>query len=127
MGKILIYTFSGHDIGHLDMHCSSAELGLFFHSVQSPLSAEICPMIQRAFLLLLILPFALMASERNQPNIIFFMVDDLGLMDTSVPMLTDESGEPHPHPLNQWYRTPHIEELAARRFTKKFGTAFREG
>jgi len=40
------------------------------------------------------------------PNIVLFLVDDMGLMDTSVPMLTDENGGPKRHPLNDWYRTP---------------------
>ncbi|MHC4501700.1 MAG: sulfatase-like hydrolase/transferase [Planctomycetota bacterium] len=41
-----------------------------------------------------------------------FLVDDMGLMDTSVPMLTDEHGKPQRHPLNDWYRTPNMERLA---------------
>ncbi len=49
----------------------------------------------------------------SKPNIIVFLVDDMGLMDTSVPMLTDEAGEPQRHPLNDWYRTPNMERLAA--------------
>ena len=47
------------------------------------------------------------------PNIILFLVDDMGLMDTSAPMLTDEGGKPRRHPLNDWYRTPDMEQLAA--------------
>lgn len=46
------------------------------------------------------------------PNIVIFLVDDMGVMDTSVPFLTDESGAPKVHPLNQWYRTPNMERLA---------------
>ena len=38
------------------------------------------------------------AQER--PNIIVFLVDDMGLMDTSVPFIADESGQPVRHPLN---------------------------
>lgn len=37
----------------------------------------------------------------------------MGLMDTSVPMLTDENGTPQRHPLNDWYRTPNMKRLAA--------------
>lgn len=48
----------------------------------------------------------------NKPNIILFLVDDMGLMDTSVPMLIDEQGNPQRHPLNNWYRTPSMERLA---------------
>ena len=29
-------------------------------------------------------------AETDMPNIILFLVDDMGLMDTSVPMLTDQ-------------------------------------
>src|SRR5210317_1035632 len=48
------------------------------------------------------------------PNIVLFLVDDMGLMDTSVPMLVDENGEAKRHPLNSWYRTPNMERLAAQ-------------
>ena len=47
-----------------------------------------------------------------QPNVILFLVDDMGLMDTSVPMLADQDGKPKRHPLNDWYRTPNMERLA---------------
>ena len=49
-----------------------------------------------------------------QPNIIVFLVDDMGMMDTSVPFLTDASGKPKRYPLNDYYRTPGMERLAAR-------------
>ena len=52
-------------------------------------------------------------AATNKPNIVLFLVDDMGLMDTSVPMLTDESGQPKRHPLNDWYRTSNMERLAA--------------
>ena len=35
-------------------------------------------------------------------------------MDTSAPMLVDENGKPKRHPLNDWYRTPNMERLAAQ-------------
>ncbi|MBN1852270.1 MAG: sulfatase-like hydrolase/transferase, partial [Pirellulales bacterium] len=37
-----------------------------------------------------------------------------GVMDTSVPFLTDETGKPKRYPLNDFYRTPSMERLAAR-------------
>lgn len=49
-----------------------------------------------------------------QPNIVVFLVDDMGVMDTSVPFLTDESGQPKRYPLNNYYRTPNMERLASR-------------
>jgi N-acetylgalactosamine-6-sulfatase len=51
-------------------------------------------------------------NNQERPNIIVFLVDDMGLMDTSVPFLTDEKGSPVRHPLNEWYRTPNMERLA---------------
>ncbi|MEK9983839.1 MAG: sulfatase [Opitutae bacterium] len=52
------------------------------------------------------------SKESNSPNIILFLVDDMGLMDTSVPMLVDNEGKPKRYPLNDWYRTPNMERLA---------------
>ncbi len=54
------------------------------------------------------------AKQKKQglPNIIIFLVDDMGLMDTSVPMLVDRDGNPQQHPLNDWYRTPNMGRLA---------------
>jgi len=49
-----------------------------------------------------------------RPNVIIFLVDDMGVMDTSVPFLTDSAGKPKRYPLNDYYRTPNMERLAAR-------------
>ncbi|MEW6307064.1 MAG: sulfatase [Verrucomicrobiota bacterium] len=49
-----------------------------------------------------------------QPNFVIFLVDDMGVMDTSVPFLTDDAGKPKRYPLNEYYRTPNMERLAAR-------------
>lgn len=46
------------------------------------------------------------------PNIVVFLVDDMGVMDTSVPFLTDDQGQPRRYPLNDFYRTPSMERLA---------------
>ena len=51
-------------------------------------------------------------KDSKLPNIIVFLVDDMGPMDTSVPMLTDATGKPVKHPLNEWYKTPNLEKLA---------------
>ncbi len=48
------------------------------------------------------------------PNVVIFLVDDMGVMDTSVPFLTDAAGKPKRYPLNDYYRTPNMERLAAR-------------
>ena len=48
----------------------------------------------------------------DRPNILVFLVDDMGVMDTSVPFLTDEQGAPKRYPLNEYYRTPSMERLA---------------
>lgn len=52
------------------------------------------------------------AIAQDRPNIILFLVDDMGVMDTSVPFLTDAKGEVQRHPLNEWYHTPNMERLS---------------
>jgi arylsulfatase A-like enzyme len=54
------------------------------------------------------------SADSKLPNIMVFLVDDMGVMDTSVPFLTDENGEPKKYPLNNFYRTPSLERLAAQ-------------
>lgn len=51
-------------------------------------------------------------NTAEQPNIIVFVVDDMGLMDTSVPFITNDQGTPIKQPLNNWYHTPNMESLA---------------
>jgi len=57
--------------------------------------------------------------DHDPPNIIVFLVDDMGLMDTSVPFLADTTGQLKKYPLNDYYRTPNMEKLAEQgiRFT----------
>ena len=65
--------------------------------------------------LLSFVPASLHAVEHiRQPNVVVFLVDDMGVMDTSVPFLTDKAGKPKRYPLNDHYRTPNMERLAAR-------------
>jgi arylsulfatase A-like enzyme len=67
-----------------------------------------------AFCIVLCVCFAAFAAEPTQPNIVVMLVDDMGVMDTSVPFLTDRDGVPTRYPLNDYYRTPNMERLAAR-------------
>ena len=64
----------------------------------------------------LVVPAVLHAAGAapEKPNVIVFLVDDMGVMDTSVPFLTDERGVPKRYPLNDYYRTPNMERLAKR-------------
>ncbi|MEO1990948.1 MAG: sulfatase-like hydrolase/transferase, partial [Pirellulales bacterium] len=50
--------------------------------------------------------------DAEKPNVIVFLVDDMGPLDTSVPFMTDEKGVPQKYPLNDFYRTPGMERLA---------------
>jgi len=54
------------------------------------------------------------SAADSRPNIIVFLVDDMGVMDTSLPFLTDANGRPQRYPLNDYYRTPNMERLATR-------------
>ena len=50
----------------------------------------------------------------KSPNIVVMLVDDMGIMDTSLPFLTDSTGQPKRYPLNDYYRTSNMERLAQR-------------
>jgi len=54
------------------------------------------------------------ADDDAKPNIVIMLVDDMGVMDTSLPFLTADSGSPQRYPLNDFYRTPNMERLAER-------------
>lgn len=63
-------------------------------------------------------PLVLQAQER--PNIILFLVDDMGWQDTSVPFWNNQKT-----PLNERFHTPNMERLAAMgvRFTSAYACA----
>ncbi|MEN9574092.1 MAG: Arylsulfatase [Verrucomicrobiota bacterium] len=67
-----------------------------------------------ALLACLMLASAASAAAPAQPNIVIMLVDDMGVMDTAVPFLTDADGKPKRYALNDYYRTPNMERLAAR-------------
>lgn len=62
------------------------------------------------------------AAAEEKPNLIIFLVDDMGWQDTSLPFLHDAKGKPVTTELNRRYRTPNMEALAARgmKFTRAY-------
>ena len=71
-----------------------------------------------------VLPMVLLVScrqqeEQQRPNFVFFLVDDMGWQDTSVPFYNDTT------PLNRRYRTPNMERLAQMgvKFTEAYACA----
>ncbi|MDR2774781.1 MAG: sulfatase-like hydrolase/transferase [Tannerella sp.] len=63
---------------------------------------------------LFLLSASALVTQAQQPNIVIFLVDDMGLMDTQVPFMVDTNGKPVRYPLNEWYHTPNMERLANR-------------
>lgn len=57
-----------------------------------------------------------------RPNLVVFLVDDMGPMDTSVPFVFDSAGNPVSHNFNNLYVTPNMESMAANgmRFTNAY-------
>jgi arylsulfatase A-like enzyme len=70
-------------------------------------------LLSSAFLILPLVPPA-EAAAPARPNIVIFLIDDMGIMDTSVPMLAGPDGKPAAYPRNRIYRTPNMERLAGR-------------
>lgn len=61
---------------------------------------------------------AAMHAENGQPNIVLFMVDDMGWQDTSVPFYSDTTA------YNRMFYTPNMERLAEKgvKFTQAYAT-----
>lgn len=64
-------------------------------------------------------PAAAQPGGPRRPNLVFFLVDDMGWQETSVPFHTETTE------LNRRYRTPHMERLAAEgvKFTQAYASA----
>jgi len=76
--------------------------------------------ITKSLLLALILSFmVLFTHAQDRPNIIVFLVDDMGWQDTSVPFWNKKT------PLNRRYHTPNMERLAREgmKFTNAYAQA----
>jgi len=73
---------------------------------------------KKGILSLLTLFFSLQVKAQNPPNIVLFLVDDMGWQDTSEPFWTQLTE------LNKRYRTPNMERLAKRgmKFTNAYAT-----
>jgi arylsulfatase A-like enzyme len=68
------------------------------------------------FFLVLSMTVLMSCSKTEKPNIILFLVDDMGWQDTSVPFYTERT------PFNETYHTPNMERLAAQgmKFTQAY-------
>ena len=68
--------------------------------------------------LILLIPGSVTAAS-DRPNIVFFLVDDMGWQETSVPFHSETTE------LNRRYRTPNMERLAAEgmKFTQAYASA----
>ncbi len=72
----------------------------------------------RNYLLVLLQFASLISFAQPRPNIILFMVDDMGWQDTSVPFWTEKT------PLNKQFHTPSMQRLAneGMKFTNAYAT-----
>lgn len=62
-----------------------------------------------------LLPVSNNVKSADKPNVILFLVDDWGVMDTSVPLSYDiyaDNEKPVARGFNEFYKTPNLEDLA---------------
>ena len=81
---------------------------------------KIIKIVAVLFVLFLLSACTITSSEEyKQPNVIMFLVDDMGWQDTSEPFWTEET------PLNLKYHTPNMERLADQgmKFTQAYACA----
>ena len=76
-------------------------------------------MMKKIFILCFSLAFFSCSKDVNPPNIILFLVDDLGWQDTSIPFWDQ------PTHFNERYHTPNMERLAREgmKFTQAYATS----
>lgn len=74
--------------------------------------------MKKIIVLAILLSFQQLFAQSNRPNIILFMVDDMGWQDTSVPFWKEVT------PLNKKYHTPNMQRLAdeGMKFTNAYAT-----
>ncbi|MEO0477618.1 MAG: sulfatase-like hydrolase/transferase, partial [Planctomycetota bacterium] len=89
---------------------SSNTEGMNMPRLRLPLTPSLCLLLA----MLLTAVWSLPSHAADKPNIVVFLVDDMGPMDTTVPFMTDKDGKPKKYPLNDYYRTPSMERLAAK-------------
>lgn len=75
------------------------------------------PLIQVFKSLTITAALACSVIAQDRPNIVFFLVDDMGIEDCSVPFAYDSEGKAIITPTNKLYRTPNMEKLAASGIT----------
>ena len=88
-----------------DLNAFKSQMFIYYHS------------LKRYFLFFAIV-ISVSVRAQQRPNIIVFLVDDMGWMDTSIPFADSV------HPLNQRYHTPGMERLAREgmTFTNAYAT-----
>ena len=101
-------------LSHWQLRSGSSRL-LVNQIIESMMMKKMYRLNHILFLFLAVLTTSVV-SAKKLPNIVVFLVDDMGLMDTSVPFLTDDKSQPKAFPLNSKYLTPSMERLAKQGF-----------